>query len=143
MDMQRQQTSPNATSPWQVLQDSLKKFAAGDVEGSLAYWTDDAVVKLIGVPPGEPDTYQGKEQVRAWLKGLSAIHFEIQEELIEVEGDTLTVRALSWSDQTRQLGVAPLEATEVYVVKNGKIVSLRWTITAESLAKLQAALSRS
>ncbi len=143
MDMQRQQTSPNATSPWQVLQDSLKEFAAGDLEGSLAYWADDAFVKLIGVPPGELDAYHGIEQLRAWLKGLSAIHFEIREELIEVEGDTLTVRALSWSDQTRQLGVAPLEATEVYVIKNGKIVGLTWTITAESLAKLQAALSGS
>jgi ketosteroid isomerase-like protein len=48
--------SPNATSSWQVLQDSLKKFTAGDLEGSLADWADDAVVKLIGVLPGEPDT---------------------------------------------------------------------------------------
>jgi ketosteroid isomerase-like protein len=134
--------SPNATSSWQVLKDSLKKFAAGDLEGSLAHWADDAVVKLIGVLPGEPDTYQGKEQLRAWLKDLSAIHFEIQEELIEVEGDMLTVGALNWSDQTRQLGVAPLEGTEVYVVKNDKITSMTWTITSESQTKLQAALSR-
>jgi ketosteroid isomerase-like protein len=109
MNMKGLEPSPNATSSWQVLQDSLKKFAAGDLEGSLAHWADDAVVKLIGVLPGEPDTYQGKGQLRTWLKSLSAIHFEIQEELIKVEGDTLTVRALSWSDQTRQLGVAPLK----------------------------------
>jgi hypothetical protein len=76
------------------------------------------------------------------LKSLSAIHFEIQEELIKVEGDTLTVRALSWSDQTRQLGVAPLEGTEVYIVKNGKIASLTWTISPESQAAARPSRSR-
>ncbi len=141
--MEGEEARLRARSHWEVVQDSLKPFKAGDHEAALAYWADDAVVRLIGVPPGEPDSYAGKDGLRTWLESLSAIHFEIQEELIEEEGDTLTVRALSWSDPTRQLSVAPLEATEVYVVKNGKITSLTWTITSESLARLQAALSRS
>ena len=141
--MESKEAHLSATSSWDVVQDSLKPFNAGNHEAALAYWADDAVVRLIGVPPDQPDTYEGKEQLRGWLESLSAIHFEIQEELIKEEGDTVTVRALSWSDPTRQLGVAPLEATEVYVVKNGKITSLTWTITSESLARLQAALSRS
>lgn len=141
--MEGEEARLSATSSWEVVQDSLKPFHAGNHEAALAYWADDAVVRLIGVPPGEPDSYAGKDELRTWLESLSAIHFEIQEELIEVEGDTVTVRALSWSDPTRQLDVAPLEATEVYVVKNGKITSLTWTITSESLARLQAALSRS
>jgi len=99
------------------------------------------VVKLIGSPPGQPDTYAGKQQLRGWFGSLFAEHFEIQEELIQAEGDTLTVKALTWSDPTRNLGIAPLEATEVYVFKNGKIASLTWTISPESQAKLQAAMS--
>ena len=133
--------SPGATSPWEILQDSLKPFRAADLEGALAYWADDAVVKLIGPPPGQPDTYAGKQQLRGWFGSLFAEHFEIQEELIQAEGDTLTVKALTWSDPTRHLGIAPLEATEVYVFKNGKIASLTWTISPESHAKLQAAMS--
>ncbi len=133
--------TPGATSLWKVVQDSMKPFSAADLDGALAYWADDARVKLIGVPPGEPDTYEGKQQLRVWFESLFAEHFEIQEELIQAEGDTLTVKALSWSDPTRHLGVAPLEATEVYVVKNGKIASLMWTISPESQAKLQAAMS--
>lgn len=140
--MKTLEPSPSATSPWEVLQDSLKPFNAGDLDGSLAYWTDDAVVKLIGAPPGQPDTMRGKAELRAWVESLFAAHFEIQEELIKEEGDTLTVKALTWMDPTRQLGVAPLEGMEVYVVRNGKIASLTWTISPESQAKLQAALSR-
>jgi hypothetical protein len=37
--------------------------------------------------------------------------------------------------------VTPLEATEVYVIKNGKIASETWTLSLESLDKLQAALA--
>ncbi len=134
--------SGSATSRWKVLQDSLKAFQVGDLDGSLAYWTDDAVVKLIGAPPGQPDTLRGKAAVRAWFESLLPMHFEIKEELIKEEGDTVTVKALTWMDPTRQLGIAPLEATEVYVLKNGKIAQMTWTITPESQAKLQAAMSQ-
>jgi len=143
MDTQAQQADPGSLLPWEVVVVSLKAFDCGDLEGSLAYWADDAVVRLIGVPPGERDTHHGKEEVYAWFQSLSAEHFEIQEELVRADGDTLTAKALSWSDRTRQLGVAPLEATEVYVVQNGKIASLTWTITPQSEAKLRAAVSRS
>ena len=143
MDTQAKQAVPGSLLPWEVVIISLKAFDRGDLEGSLAYWADDAVVRLIGAPPGERDTYHGKEEVYAWFQSLSAQHFKMKEELIQAEGDTLTVKALSWSDRTRQLGVAPLEATEVYVVRNGKIASLTWTITPQSEAKLRAAVSQS
>ncbi len=140
--MKTLEPSSSATSSWELVQESLKPFRAGDVEGGLAYWIDDAVVRLIGAPPGQPDTMRGKAELRTWFESLLIVHFEIEEELIKEEGDTLTVKALTWIDPTRQLGIAPLEGTEVYVVKNGKIASLTWTISPESQARLQAALSR-
>lgn len=129
-------------SPWEVAAASTQAFNAGELEASVAFFAEDVVVKLDGVPPGERDAYKGKEEVRGWLHGLHEQHFEIREELIAADGDTLQVKALSWSDFTRQLGVAPLEATEEYVVKDGKITSLVWTLSPDSAAKLQAALSR-
>lgn len=131
------------TDPVSIVQASTKLFNAGDYPGSLAYWADDATVKLNGVPPGQPDSFKGKDQILAWYKSLSAVHFQIQEEPIKVEGDTATFKASSTSDQTRQLGLASLDATEVYTVQNGKITSLTWTITPESAAKLQAAVAAS
>lgn len=140
--MKTLEPSTSANSSWEMLVDGLKLFRAGDVEGGMADWADDVVIKLIGALPGQPDTLRGKAEARAWFESLLAAHFDIEEELIKEEGDTLTVKALTWIDQTRQLGIAPLEGTEVYVVKNGKIASYTWTISPESQAKLQAALAR-
>ena len=39
------------------------------------------------------------------------------------------------------MGIAPLEATEVYIVQDGKIISGEWTPTAETIAKLEAAMA--
>ncbi len=126
-------------SNWDRLVASLEGYRAGDIDAAMAPWDGEAVVKLVGAPPGAPDTYEGKAQIRAWLTSLYAEDFEIQEELLREDGDTLTVKALSWSDLTRRLGVAPLVATEVYVFRDGKIASMTWTITPESLARLTAA----
>jgi hypothetical protein len=63
--------------------------------------------------------------------------------VLKVEGDTVTTRTTTWHDFTRQIGVAPLEAIEVYVIENGQIASAMWTLSPESLAKLQAALATS
>ncbi len=79
-----------------------------------------------------------REAIDLYLESLRA-----HGETIPTEEDTfeytLTVKALSWSDLTRRLGVAPLVATDVYVFRDGKIASMTWTITPESLARLTAA----
>ncbi len=125
---------------WDRLVASLLAYHTGDLDAALVDWAEGATVSLVGAPPGEPDLYAGKEQIRAWMKALHTEHFEIQEELVREDGDTLTVKALSWSDWTRQLGVAPLVATEVYVFADGKVKSLTWTIDPESQARLMAAI---
>jgi ketosteroid isomerase-like protein len=114
---------------------------AGDVDAAMAFFTDDAVVKLVpALPPGSPDTYTGAEEIRAWFEELAAMNFEIHIEVLQVEGDTVTTRTSTWVDSTREMGVAPLVATEVYTVLDGKIKGFTWTISDESLAKIQAAL---
>jgi hypothetical protein len=44
-------------------------------------------------------------------------------------------------DPTREMGVAPLVATEVYTIRDGKIRGFTWTISDDSLAKVQAAMA--
>lgn len=142
MDLKASDEMVPLRSAWETVAASLKPLREGDLDTCVAFFAQHVVVKLNGAPPGQPDSFKGREEVRAWLQGLLEQHFEIQEELIEAVGDTLRVRALTWIDATRQLGVAPLEATEVYVLKDGLIASLTWTITPESAAKLHAALAR-
>jgi LPXTG-motif cell wall-anchored protein len=112
----------------------------GVYEGHLALRADDGTFQLEGLPSG-PETYKGKEQLRSEFEDEIANHIEIQVEVLKVEGDTVTTRTTTWHDFTRQIGVAPLEATEVYVIENGQIASATWTLSPESLAKVQAALA--
>ena len=53
----------------------------------------------------------------------------------------MTAHTRTWVDFTRELGIAPLEATEVHIVEDGKIKSGTWTPTEETVAKLQAVMA--
>jgi len=133
------QAQPKPEEVLAAMEDALN---AGDVDTAMALFTDDAVVKLVpAIPPSSPDTYTGAEEIRAWFEELVAMNFEIHIEVLEVEGDTVTTRTSTWVDPTREMGVAPLVATEVYTVQAGKIKGFTWTISDESLAKIQAAMA--
>ncbi len=131
------------TDPAAVVSALAEAVNAGDVDAAMALFAADAVVKLVGLPPPlhEPDTYTGAEEIRAWFEGLVAQNFEIEVEILKVEGDTVTTETSTWSDPTRELGVAPLVATEVYTVQDGKIKGFTWTITDCSLAMLEGAMA--
>ena len=113
---------------------------AGNVEVALAYWADDATVKLLGLPTNDQDSYSGKEQVRGWFKELTAQHFQMEVKVIRVQGNFVTTRTQTWNDLTRQLGVAPLTATEVYIISEGQIAGLISTISTKCRFRFQAAL---
>ena len=113
---------------------------AGNVEVALAYWADDATVKLLGLPTSDQDSYSGKEQLRGWFKKLVAQHFQMQVTVIRVQGNVVTTQTQTWIDMTRQFGIAPLTATEVYIISEGKIASLTSTISPKSRLELQSAL---
>jgi hypothetical protein len=130
------------TEPASVVMAEVEAMNAGDLDAVMALYIDDAVIKLVPpIPPDSPDTYTGKEEIRAWFEGLVAENFQMEVEILQVEGDTVTTKCLTWMDPTRQLGVAPLEATLVYTVQDGMIKGWTWTASGESLAKLQAALT--
>ena len=113
---------------------------AGDVESALAYWAEAATVALIGYPPTVRDSYNGREQVRGWLNKLAARHYRIQVKVLKVQGNAVTTRTEMWSDWIMQLDVAPLVATEVYLVNDRKITQLTSTISPKSLLRFQSAL---
>ena len=130
------------TDPSSVVMAIVEPLNAGGIDTMMAFFADDAVVKLVpALPPGSPDTFTGAEEIRAWFEGLVAMNFEIHIEVLQVEGDTVTTKTSTWADPTREMGVAPLVATEVYTVQDGKIKGFTWTISDESLAKLQAAMA--
>jgi ketosteroid isomerase-like protein len=125
----------------ETVEQMIERMNAGDVEGSLAYFADDAVAYIIGLPLTGMEVYAGKEQIRALWQDSVDNHFQWETEISSVDGDIVFVRAKTWHDFTRQLEVAPLEYIDVYKVKDGKIVTYGTTITTEALARFMPAFT--
>ncbi|MFQ5594963.1 MAG: nuclear transport factor 2 family protein [Anaerolineae bacterium] len=125
------------TDPAAVAKALANALNAGDVEAALALFADDAVVDTGS--PASP--YTGKEAIRAWLEGMVATNFQIEIEILQVEGDIVTERDRFSDDDLRNLGIAPLEGISKITVQDGKVTSLIFAFTDESLAKLQAAMA--
>jgi hypothetical protein len=113
-------------------------LAEGTVD--MDVWAEDAVQTTV---VGDMVTiYSGREEIRGHLEELRADEgFAMEVTVLSVEGNTVTAESRVWDSDTRALGVAPLVATEVCVVEDGKIKSMTWTMSDESLAALGAALA--
>jgi hypothetical protein len=133
------ETKPETAS--EIIQDMVARMNAGDVEGSLAYFADDAMAYIIGLPPTGMEVYAGKEQIHALWQDSVANHFQWEVNITSTNGDIVNVNAKTWHDFTRQLGVAPLEYIDVYEVKDGKITTYGTTITADALARFKPAFA--
>ena len=96
---------------------------------------------MVGFPPEVLADFAGKEDIRAAYESWLPLHPKLEVTIQKVEGDTVTAMTRYWSDPTRGMGIAPLEGIDVYVVKDGKIVSEVWTLTDESREKFQAAFA--
>jgi limonene-1,2-epoxide hydrolase len=131
-------TIPNS----EVILRMVDRINAGDIEGSLDYFADDAIVYLLGFPPTGIEVYKGVDQIRNLWQDCVDNHFEWEVNITSVSGDIqgiVNAKTKTWHDFTRQLEVAPLEYTEVFEVKNGKIVSYGSWLTKESLARFRPA----
>ncbi len=124
-----------------IVLDMVAKLNAGDAEGSLAYFADDAVAYFMGFPPTGIEVYSGKEQIRPVFEDSVANHFEWEVEVTSAEDGIITTKAKTWHDFTRMLEVAPLEYIDVYEVKDGKIVTYGTWLTEESLARFKPAFA--
>ncbi len=124
-----------------TVQKMVERMNAGDVEGSLAYFADDATAYIIGLPPTGMEVYAGKEQIRALWQDSVDNHFQWETEIASIEGNIVFVQAKTWHDFTRQLEVAPLEYIDVYEVIDGKITTYGTIITADALAKFMPAFA--
>jgi hypothetical protein len=127
------QVSPQSQSNSEVVLNN------GDVEASLAYFADDALVYLMGFPPTGIEVYHGHEQTGSLWQDSVDNHFKWEAEVISALGDMVNIRAKTWHDFTNQLGVAPLEYIDVYELKDGKIVTYGSWLTEESLDRFKPA----
>lgn len=106
---------------------------AGDVEGALNLFTDDAVVKF---PP--TDTYTGKAELRKWRERAKVTQDRV--EVVgpsQVSGNKLTTVIRLFNTEFKAAGIDYLELIDEVTVQDGKIKELVGNPTPETLRKLQ------
>ena len=134
-------THAQEPDPVQMFQDMEAKLQAGDFDGALEYVSDDIVLYLIPPPPGGTGIYTGKEELRARWEEAYALNTHSEYKDCETSGNTTTCAAFYEGDDTRALGIGPLEMVLELVVEDGLFTSITWTVTEEALAALAAAIA--
>lgn len=123
-----------------IVQDMIDRLNAGDVEGSLDYFAEDAFIYFVGMPPTGMEYYKGRDQIRPMWEYCKDDNFLWETEITSEKGDLVYVHAWTWLDFTRDLGTAPNEFMDIYRLEDGKIVEYYSIITETALAKFKPAL---
>jgi LPXTG-motif cell wall-anchored protein len=131
-----------ATDPLSVLNASIASLNAGNVEANLALFADDAVVTITTPTPGQPSSFVGKDQIRAWDQGQVAGHQHLTVVgTPQVSGNKVTLSGTISNDTFRKLGFDSLGFNGEVTVQDGKIKTLSVGLDQASLAKVIAASS--
>ena len=130
-----------AMTPEEVVMAMIEAETAGDLEAQIALFADDATFSVLPPDPDMPGpTIVGTDAIRAFLEVNVARHSDFTREIAGVEGNTVTTLVRLVDDNLRSLGLESIEATEEYVIQDGKITEYTWTTTDESVAELMAAI---
>lgn len=134
----------SAAAPDEVVTGLVDAYNAGDVDAFVAQYADDAVVTIKPPPPGvegESLLFTGLVEIRGWAEGLmeDSGHY-MDMEITQSDGQTVIGKSAYTNDNLNALGVV-LQATDEYVVRDGKIASQLYSVTDESMKALTAALA--
>jgi ketosteroid isomerase-like protein len=111
-----------------------------DVEAAVALLADDIVQTLVP-PPSGTGVYKGKEEMRARFKEVVAVNAFHKFNSCQTSGDKATCSVTYSDDGLKAMGVASIEMTAEATVQGGKLKAVTWTVSQESLTKLQAAMA--
>jgi hypothetical protein len=128
--------------PEDIVSQSMKAINEGNVDEAMSFYADGAEVNFLpAVPPGSPETYQGREELvsmlEAMVSGNTLTEFEIQAS----PGKLIIGNGKISSDRTRELGLDPLEYEESYTVRDGKIASATYVLKEDSLVNYMTAIA--
>jgi ketosteroid isomerase-like protein len=106
---------------------ALASLRAGDVDGFLRMYQDDAVHELPFAPEGRPSRLEGKPAIAAYMKSLPAVvRFEsFEAERVRAVGDERIVEASAHG--TRPGSGAPFHMQYVWFIThtNGRVSRFR------------------
>ena len=110
-----------------VIRELTRRWNAGDVEGVLDLFTEDAVM-LSGPDWPEQTTWQGREGIRANIEDWRSVweSSELEIRRLETFGDKVVAEG-AWNTRGRSSGLSgSMPATTLCTIRRGKIASLEW-----------------
>ncbi len=106
---------------------ALESLRAGDVDGFVRMYEDDAVHEFPFAPEGRPERLEGRSAIAAYMKNLPAVvHFDSFDDLrVREAGDELIVEASARG--TRPGSGAPFHMQYVWFIthKDGRVSHFR------------------
>lgn len=133
----------SAEDPLRLMEDFDAAWNAHDEEGVLDLFTEDAVARVVPAPPEEPEAYEGKDQIRDLVvRHMPGFHVESRDRQVaghqEEVGDRVIWESTLSSERFRSLGADEVEGTAEAIVKGGKIESFTFSLSHETLDRIQA-----
>ena len=114
---------------------------AHDEDGVLDLFADDAVARLVPAPPGEPEAYEGKSQIRDFVRRhMPGFHVESRDHRAAGHQEEVGNRAV-WestisSDRFRDSGTEEVGGTSEAIVKGGRIEFFALSLSEETLDRI-------
>ena len=116
-----------------VIHELIRRWNAGDVDGALELYTEDAV-SLPGPEWPEQTTHRGHDELRAnmtdWLSAWDFSQIELRE--LEIFGDRVVIDGF-WTTRGRSSGVEGLMPfVALLTLRDGKIARFEWAADRET-----------
>jgi ketosteroid isomerase-like protein len=114
-------------TPADVIHELVRRWNAGDIEGVLDVYTEDAVM-ISGPDWPEQTTRRGREDIRANIDEWRAVweSAELEIRRIETFGDRVVAEG-AWNARGRSSGVSgAIPVNVLCMTRHGKIASLEW-----------------
>ena len=141
---ERKERPVQEEDPLRVVNDFDAAWNAHDEEGVLDLFADDAVARLVPAPPGEPEAYEGKSQIRDLVRRhMPGFHAESRDHWAaghqEGVGDRVIWESTFSSDRFRDLGAEKAEGTVESIVKGGRIESFTLSLSNATMERIRSA----
>ena len=108
---------------------------AKDLEGALSLFADDAVVTSVS-----PEPFNGKAEIQGWLEEMFADNFHLEAGIVEVNENVVIGHDTMTMDSMSFYGIDELTGTSEITVEEGKIKTINFSFSDETLADLAHAL---
>jgi uncharacterized protein (TIGR02246 family) len=111
----------------EVIRELARRWNAGDIDGVLELYTDDAVM-LSGADWPEQTTWRGREGIRSNIEEWRAVweSAELEIRRMETFGDRVVAEG-AWNTRGRTSGFSgSMPVCTLCTVRHGKIASVEW-----------------